>query len=78
MSYETRYAAMMDSKRERIRNSPEAVEEHRKIKDALSRAYEDTVKKYYPLTAENVAVNGPAAILYQQERIEFWRKELGV
>lgn len=71
MSYETRYRAMMDAKREHRRNSPEAAEARYWLQRAMDRVRQDVAYKYPVITSENAS----EALEYQAERIEFWRKE---
>lgn len=73
MSYETRYAAMMDARRERLSNTPEAAVARLRLQQAMNNAREDVRARYPEITKENFS----DAILYQQERIDFWRSKTG-
>ena len=73
MSYETRYAAAMRQRSDAAASTPEAAAARLKLRDALDRARADVLVRFPEFTAENAS----DALEYQQERIVYWRQEMG-
>lgn len=72
MSYATRYAAMMRQRSDAYSSSPEAAAARLKVQEALKRAAQDRDSNFpgdARLTEE--------ACDYFNERVDYWRKEMG-